>query len=76
MSNGIYNRVRFEVKVTAAENKVIRRNTDSTRPEISKCESEHYHVHDKEALASHLMTLVIFQCMANTLKHVIIDLYM
>lgn len=46
MSNGIYNRVRFEVKVTAAENKVIRRNTDSTRPEISKCESEHYPVHD------------------------------
>lgn len=75
MSNGIYNRVRFEVKVTAAENKVIRRNTDSTS-EISKCESEHYPVHDKEALASHLMTLAIFQCMANTLKHVIIDLYM
>lgn len=68
MSNGIYNRVRFEVKVTAAENKVIRRNTDSTKPEISKCESKHYPVHDKEALASHLMTLAIFQCMANTLK--------
>lgn len=61
MSNGIYNRVRFEVKV-------IRRNTDSTKPEISKCESEHYPVHDKEALASHHMTLAIFQCMANTLK--------
>lgn len=59
MSNGIYNRVRFEVKVTAAENTAIRRNTDTTKPEIINCESEHYPVHDKEALASHLMTLAI-----------------